>query len=88
MGSITRTVSTAAILNRKKTTSNTGDELKFSLSNRCSVWYFEEHSKYGLFYVLTNGIIGMRFNDITCLVSNLSFKKFKYVALKNTLQEI
>jgi hypothetical protein len=29
----------------------------------------------------------MRFNDITCLITSHSFRKFKYVVLKNNVQE-
>jgi hypothetical protein len=53
------------------------------------VWvsHFEEHSKYGVFYILSSGAVGMRFNDITCLVTTPSFGKFKYATLRNGWQE-
>jgi hypothetical protein len=74
------------MLTRKKVSSNVGEEGSKGAS-RVWVSHFEEHSKYGVFYILSNGAVGMRFNDITCLVTTLSFKKFKYVTLKNGWQE-
>jgi hypothetical protein len=44
---------------------------------------FEEQPKYGLFYKLSTQHVGMRFNDTTCLVANIKFNKFRYVALQN-----
>lgn len=74
-GSITRAISTAAMTRKQ-----VGE-------GRLWVAHFEEHAKYGVFYLLSNGAVGMRFNDITCLLTTPTFKKFKYVALKNNSQE-
>lgn len=81
MGSITRTISSAAIFTRKKANSN----IQEAKTNRPLVIHFEQHSRYGLFYLVSNGVIGMRFNDITCLTTNSSFKKFRYAALRNNI---
>jgi len=49
--------------------------------------YFDDQPKYGLFYKLSNNCFGMRFNDSTCLVSDSSFKTFRYAAIKHYNKE-
>jgi polo-like kinase 1 len=83
-GSLPRNSTSGALLTRKTTISSStplpGSPLLVS--------FFEEQAKYGMFYVLANGAMGMRFNDQTCLVSNSKFSRFRYCALQGDRENV
>jgi hypothetical protein len=47
------------------------------------VSHLEEQPKYGIFYHLSNGMVGMRFNDQTVLSSDSRLTLFRYSTLQH-----
>lgn len=77
-GSMSRIPSSATLATRKKSGVQGADTAPLVF-----ITFWEEHSKFGVFYTTNAHLIGMRFNDQTCLSSNSKMTKYKYVTMKN-----